>query len=435
MQTQTVHSESDVQTIECANCDAVLPVDANYVTWCDRCGWNLQPQEVRRPRNLFEYLYASAGIKLSKSLFDEMVSAESLRPVWTMSKVLAFLCAAAIHALTVGFALLGLALIIREWPAIILVAAGLLCLGVAWLLRPIPARCPEGVLPRGSFPTLYGVADEISRQLGAPTLDSIAIDSIFNAYFMHAGWRRRPTMCLGLPLLSILSGPERVGLMAHEIAHGVNGDPFRGFFVGSAVDSLISWHVLLRPDRLWEPGVGFFMALALVPINLLALGLSEVALLMANALIHLSWLVSQRAEYLADYLAASVAGTEAVLALLDKLHFVGAFECTVLRASLNWDRQKQDVFEELRKEIGQMPERELERLRRVKQMESSRLDVTHPPTTYRLRLLAAHPMPHPKLTLPPEVFDRLDCELATLKGETQEKLLDQQRASLYRRYR
>ena len=35
-------------------------------------------------------------------------------------------------------------------------------------------------------------------------------------------------MRLGLPLVSVLEPQERVALIAHEIAHDVNGDPARG---------------------------------------------------------------------------------------------------------------------------------------------------------------------------------------------------------------
>ena len=43
---------------------------------------------------------------------------------------------------------------------------------------------------------------------------------------------------IGLPLFAILDDAERVSVLGHELAHGVNGDPTRGFVVGTA---MISW--------------------------------------------------------------------------------------------------------------------------------------------------------------------------------------------------
>jgi len=89
----------------------------------------------------------------------------------------------------------------------------------------------------------------------------------------------------------------------------------------------------------------------------------------AYMLSHLLWRDMQRAEYLADYLAANVSGTDAMLSLLNKLHFEKAMELAAHRARL--DRGK-SLIGELRREIANMPERELERIRRVEKLSLSR---------------------------------------------------------------
>jgi len=65
---------------ECPTCHALLPFDPDYVTWCDSCGWNLQPESVARPRTLFESFYLSLGQRLSAGLFDEVKRAALLVP-------------------------------------------------------------------------------------------------------------------------------------------------------------------------------------------------------------------------------------------------------------------------------------------------------------------------------------------------------------------
>ena len=52
----------------------------------------------------------------------------------------------------------------------------------------------------------------------------IAFTAEFNASFTTVGWRGTPVFRLGVPLLTILDDQEIVALLAHEMAHEVNGD-------------------------------------------------------------------------------------------------------------------------------------------------------------------------------------------------------------------
>src|SRR4051794_32042171 len=81
----------------CPQCQAPLPVSSDYVTWCDRCGWNLQPDSVVRPRTIIETFYLAIGQKLSKGLFDSFASRASVKPGLTLSKILAIGVAALVH--------------------------------------------------------------------------------------------------------------------------------------------------------------------------------------------------------------------------------------------------------------------------------------------------------------------------------------------------
>src|SRR5215470_13530306 len=73
---------------ECPTCHLELPFDPDYVTWCDQCEWNLQPDRVVRPNTLFESLYLSLGQRFSARLFDQVKQATSFAPRLSVSKVL-----------------------------------------------------------------------------------------------------------------------------------------------------------------------------------------------------------------------------------------------------------------------------------------------------------------------------------------------------------
>lgn len=413
----------------CPECHAVILVHPNYVKWCDQCGWNLQPHKPSRPQDVLGSLYASMGARLSRSLFDRVTNAESLKPTWTFSKALAFLLATVVHGLTLALAALGGVLLVKGWPYFFAIAGGLLCLLVAWALRPRPARWPDATALATKFPTLHKTVNRVAQALGTSGVDAIVIDEQFNAAFGHAGWRRKKVLRLGLPLLSILDDQEKVALIAHELAHNVNGDPHRGFLIGSAIDALVTWSELLQPDVIWPLGHGI-RGVLMVPLNLAMLGLSRIAWLGAYVLVHLLWRESQRAEYLADYLASGVCGTDAMLSMLERAHYEAAFSSAVQRAAVS--QTSLDLFAELQRRIAEMPSREIERVRRVERLEASRLDATHPPTVCRVEFLKARRVSGRKVVLSPIDSNQLGQEFAAIQKTIQRKLVDAYIASISR---
>src|SRR5258706_8399406 len=120
------------QQQDCPTCYASIPIHPEYVTWCDQCGWNLQPQKATRSLTLFDRFYEAAGKRSSRALFDRVVQAKSLKPRLTLSKALAFGIAIFVHTMTLGFAILGVTLLINGWPYLFAIIAGVLCLGSAW---------------------------------------------------------------------------------------------------------------------------------------------------------------------------------------------------------------------------------------------------------------------------------------------------------------
>jgi heat shock protein HtpX len=184
---------------------------------------------------------------------------------------------------------------------------------------------------------------------------------------------------------------------------------------------------MLHPDKLVDDTseYSFFT----VPGNLILLALSTVALFWLHVLANLSWRDSQRAEYLADSLAARVGDTHAVLSMLEKSHLADTFRVTLQRATLNWENQ--DLFAEVRKSVAAVPARELERIRRIEQKGNSRLDTSHPPTALRVKLLKAHPVAEPQVVITQADYDQIERELAVARERVQEKLVNAYRRSLY----
>jgi Zn-dependent protease with chaperone function len=415
-------------TQTCPACGATIPVHQTYVTWCDHCDWNIRPQPADTPDHAFARIYDALGRRFSHSLLDEMTRLGAQGSRLTLSKIAAYLLAGSVHSIGLGFAMFGVFLLLQGWPNLAAIFGGVLCLGIAWLARPALGKLPETIVERSQAPALYALADDVARALNTRPIDVIAIESIFNASFTQVGLRRRRVMALGLPLFHILDDREKLALIGHEIAHGANGDATRSLFIASAINTLYRWHYVLVPDRIWDPTEGI-RGIVAIPVNLLLLGLAQLVLLVAALLLHLLYHGSQRAEYLADHLAARVAGTDAVLGLMMKLHLHQAVDLAVQHAAL--DRKARDFFGDIRARVAQVPARELERLRRLDRRDLARLDVTHPPTAYRVDFLSAHFVQEPAVRLSPETAACIQQELTRFEAAVQRELRDRYRRNLY----
>src|SRR5262249_25100671 len=135
---------------------------------------------------------------------------------------------------------------------------------------------------------------------------------------------------------------------------------------------------------------------------------------------------------LADALAAHVSGTEAVVSVHEKLLLEPIVTVAIQRAAFERQHgESPDVFERLGHSVLEAPSRERERRRRVAQLENTRLDATHPPTSRRIHVLEARPSRRPEVLLSDERSSAIDRELGPYRSELAGRLLDTFRDSLY----
>ncbi|NBD24597.1 M48 family metallopeptidase [Paenibacillus glycinis] len=250
-----------------------------------------------------------------------------------------------------------------------------------------------------------------------PRIDGLIIDHRFNASYLQAGWRMKRYVTLGLPLFSILSREEKVALVGHEIAHGVNRDILSGFYTLSAYHTLLRWSDLLDPQDsgITERNLAYFVSKHVLKL------LSYVPWLLANLFIYLQFYESQKREYLADYKAAEVGGTDAAIGVGEKLYGWRTFATALHRYVMN--RQTGNFFESYKEMINAMPDRERERIRRVELLEGSRLHFTHPPGAYRLQFLRHHFHAGSSVSVTDEHWAKLEEELKELEPRIQTKMI------------
>jgi heat shock protein HtpX len=418
MTVDQLHTEVKYQP--CPQCQKSLPVYIGYKTWCDQCGWNLDTPTKPEHQPLFQKLYASISRKSSQHLFEDMMmKGGPLRVVFTPARLLAFLVASCVHGVTLLLIALGIWLCLAAFPSFRFLGLllGGFCLFMVWLfLLPRPPKGSATPIAREQAPTMYQVTQRIAQALSSSPVDSIRCDVTYNAAFGQFGWRRKRWLILGVPLLSVLNEQELVALLSHELAHSVNGDPSRGFLLGTALYSLASWYELLHPRTRWHIHAGCAQPL-LFAINIISLPIAGLIWVIGYVLSHLLWYDTQRAEYLADWLAAQVSGTDGILAVLDKTQLRDTFENTLRVAYLK--NRMGSFFADLKRRIGQVPPREIERIRRIEKLVGSRIDSSHPPTVYRIEFLKAHCFSEAQVVLSLSEFAQLRQELEPLLQNTQ----------------
>jgi Zn-dependent protease with chaperone function len=138
---------------------------------------------------------------------------------------------------------------------------------------------------------------------------------------------------------------------------------------------------------------------------------------------------SQRAEYLADSIAADVAGRDAARSLLRTLHLTPSLIAGARTLAVRGESE--DVFGVMRRRVADTPEREWQRLDRVMEMEETQLDSTHPPTAERIRVIDGRPLAVPMVVLDAQQREALDRELLAFEPAYARRLFELARDSLY----
>ena len=400
-----------VETIRCPECGAEIPREPRWVTWCERCDWNLagapEPTTAAGKAGRAQRRAQERG----RRLYEEMLTAGGENRGRETARVMTYVFAVLLHLPALALALAAVLLVTRtgfDIPAIAL-AAGLLAL--AFVMRPRFGRVPKGkpVARRRDAPSLFALVDEISNSLGAHSVEWIAFEMAFNCGTGLVGLRRRRLIVIGLPLWTVLSNAERVALLTHEVAHDINGDLAHGLVVSSALQILSSLVRMLTPGVRLMRSSSALVAFAEEIGELLLLGLRGVCLLGLRALLRYRNRASPRAEYLADQISAPVAGRDAAVAALDKMYLEAPALASLKLSAL---RGEPDLWERLDREIDSIPPKERERRRRLGRREGHQVDETHPPTAFRIDVLSKLPPNSPSIVISDERAAQIDREIA-----------------------
>ncbi len=405
---------SDVETTVCPQCGNAITVDSRHVVWCDECDWNLdagsQPgSDSRRERR------AARAKDEGERLFLDLKQSAELRPGNSRARVASLVLAFAVHLTTVAVVALGLYFVVTGFLTLVMFVFGIPLLLVGLVLRPQLGRLDRDALTLTptDAPVLYELLNRIGADLGAKPVDVIAIEPDFNAAHGQIGIRQQRVLWIGLSLWNILDDQQRIGLLAHELAHQVNGDLTYGLVVGTALRTLGSWmailHARTRPRALIGSVVESVERLGELLASLAMRALSSAV----GGVFRLEWSLlfhsQQRAEYYADWLAAEIASTDAMVGCLDSLHLE---RFCILAIRFAAQHEKPDIWAAEREFLADLSPKEWERQRRLDARQGTSIDSTHPPTNLRIELLRQSPAQEAHITMSPAESAAISEELA-----------------------
>ncbi|MGH9123111.1 MAG: M48 family metalloprotease [Acidimicrobiales bacterium] len=285
---------------------------------------------------------------------------------------------------------------------------GLLCLALAYAVRPRLGRIPKKavVLTRESHPRTFELLDRLGHDVGGPAFDRVALTRDINAGTSRVGVRRTRVLYLGVPLWNCMDWNERTGLLGHELGHQVNGDVRRGFFLATSIQALRTWIDILTPrSRLHSSIQIVFRTVVRYPLRWVARGLLASQLRLSSGR-------SRMGEYRADDIAAGLAGTEAVIRGLDTTLI--ASDCLSRSVRMCLYQPEADLRSEEKRFVADFPRRQRMRLRRINQLSATSLYSTHPSVHCRMVYVAAQPTSLAGSAPGASLWAGVDAELAPL---------------------
>lgn len=401
----------------CPNCKAALPDAGDFPLWCPACDWNLDPAATgEAPPSTFFRLLNKVRERHARRQFESLIARDPtlLKPSWSVGKVITYGLAGLVNLFPFLILAFGVWIIAWHWPEIWAIVWGGAVLLVAWVIRPRFPMIPKNLLPRSDAPRLHELVDRVAHANQTPTPYALTIEPDFNAAFLGAGlFRRRSVVMIGLPLWTILTPQERIALLSHEFAHGIHRDSLTSGIVGNAIGTLLGFSEMTRPS-----GEHVFVAMFSPVLAVISGAFRSLAFLMITLL----WHHSQEAEFLADFSASRVAGSEAAASLLRKL-MLGSYPPRILEPiSYSADWRRQNFFPTFREFVQVLPALEAERVRRLFMAGDFARNTTHPPPAARVEFMERHSSA-PSFVADPDEMAAIDVELARFELPLTESLL------------
>jgi heat shock protein HtpX len=328
---------------------------------------------------------------------------------FTADRIAVLLLCTPVHLVTLAFIATGALLIGlgSTWPERVLgVVSLLIAFGLAGpdrLLLTTRARREsrqwrQPGLMAAEHPATRALVIRIAALVGSPVPDRVGVMSEINAYATVRRGRR--VLGYGAPLWLAEGREGRLATLGHELGHFAHGDILAGRYAGTALRSLYRWVRILETGH--DTGYGGVLSVLDWPVRAVLTGYIRLIELAAGP-------SNRRQEHYADLASAVVAGTDAAVASLEILLAAEhGLDVATNRAAI----RREDLTTAIAEFRSGFDAERRAAVRRIGDIEKSRVDDSHPPTMERIRLLESGEHLEAAITLTQEEWDAIEAEWA-----------------------
>jgi heat shock protein HtpX len=400
----------------CPRCGAGLVAATTGEPWCPSCEWNLNAFDRQlfplRGWSMFEARGHQLAFAADRALIADMLRDPRAPSRWTRSRVVLVAISALLVLAEVVGAAFAIYVIVRHSSFLAVVGAVALLL-VILLIRPRLGRPPKRadcVIPSAA-PTLFGLVARVCAAINAPPPDRIVLTREYNAAVSRDGLRGVVTLRIGARMWLALTPQQRIAMIAHEMGHVVSRDPGRGLLVEPVLTTFFRLATVTgtrnRLRSIWWFNVSRLNIVGLF-IEIARWLVSRVFVLAHLAVRRIALPDRLRAEYRADVLAADVGGSDAALAVIDRL--VLGDQVIPLLSHVAGHRPPDEwafaVDSLIERRAGILPYLRQDTARATSLWDS------HPPSGRRAELLLALPSVPPTVTIDDGDIETLNWELS-----------------------
>ncbi|XVU21888.1 M48 family metalloprotease [Actinoplanes sp. CA-054009] len=348
------------------------------------------------------------AVRLTEAQFENLVEGPLVRRGTSPARVATLAASIVLLAAVLAVAAVGVWLVLYDFFSVSTVL-GLVLLAVAFVLRPRLSGLPGGVivLDPARTPALVALVERVATAVGAPAPAIFLLGYDLNAYTMSVGLKRERVLCLGLPLWATLEPQERVALLGHELGHFVNGDARRGLLTQMSRRTLAQVAHLFSTRTQGEGLIGFLAGVITTAISVIV---SRTSMALQLLLLWTSLRDSQRAEYLADELAARAGGSAAAAALADSMLLHDPIDTVVRREARAGNGPDAWLAAARVARANQAPH--VPAMRQLSRRAEASLFASHPPSGLRAEMVRARPQLPAAVVLTEAESARIDAELA-----------------------
>lgn len=406
----------------CPSCGEILPVHPGYVTWCHVCRWNIDPQVYKSTKEkIWSRLNTWMGVRRTESLYEEVRQEHQPGFRMTPFRILSYFVAGLWYVFILWLAYKAFILLSNS-ETMGMFLEGILLGILVLLLAPRVYRLKQKPLDRLEYPAIYQVVEETAALLGAEGVDGVVANRSFQAFYTLSGLGRKKLLIVGLPLFAGLTKEEKLAVLAHELGHHANKDITRSSFLNGVQMAWGRMFMFLYPKTDYTEMFAFLATW----IAWLRKGVAHIALVPWYLLGVALWRDSQRAEYYADYAAASIAGSQAASSCLEKLGYAPTYYKTVENvAQFGYTPH---LFEEYRSRIRTVPPRELERLRILSESMDMAVESTHPPVHHRIAYIRDK-LSSSQAVIAPVLLEQMEKEFRSLEAQVEKRIIHDYRGT------